>query len=231
MKNIVQFSGGKDSTATLIGLLEKGRRIDEVVFFDTGWEFDCVYKNIEKWQTKMVHSGIPFTVLKPQKSFDYMAFEMEVHRKNGTVDNDGYSWCGGICRWGTTEKLKTLEAYCKYDNQIIGFASDETARLSKVRKGIKTYPLAEWHITESDALAICYKNGVDYIEDGHRLYDILDRGSCFCCGNKNLKELKGMYESLPRYWERLKQMQSKTSRLYKKVGIQALEHRFEEELL
>lgn len=47
MKHIVQFSGGKDSTAMLNLMLEKGMQIDEVVFFDTGWEFDSVYQNIE----------------------------------------------------------------------------------------------------------------------------------------------------------------------------------------
>lgn len=46
MKHIVQFSGGKDSTAMLNMMIEKNMKIDEVVFFDTTWEFDAVYENI-----------------------------------------------------------------------------------------------------------------------------------------------------------------------------------------
>lgn len=226
MKNIVQFSGGKDSTALLIGLLERDIPIDEAVFFDTTWEFDSVYRNIEYWQTRLVNMGIPFTVLTSANSFDYLAFEKEVNKRDGTIGK-GYSWCGGMCRWGTTEKLKALERHCRDGNQLVGIASDETDRLIKKGKGIKSYPLAEWQMTEADALALCYKHGVEYIEDGvdlHkvRLYDVLDRGSCFCCGNKNLKELRGMYSSLPQYWARLKQMQCKTDRLYKKVAESTL---------
>lgn len=229
MKNIVQFSGGKDSTAMINKMLEMDIQIDEVVFFDGGWEFDSVYKNIDTYNDKMAHLGIPFTILKPSKDFDWFAFEKEVHHKNGTVSN-GYSWCGGMCRWGTTEKLKALERYCKGNVEWVGIASDETDRLIKTRKGIKKFLLAELGMTEAQALENCYQHGVEYIEDGVKLYDILDRGSCFCCGNKNLKELRGMYTTLPKYWERLKHMQSKTDRLYKKVGLQALEHRFEKEL-
>ncbi len=38
MKHMVQFSGGKDSTAMLKKMIEQKWDIDEVVFFDTGWE-------------------------------------------------------------------------------------------------------------------------------------------------------------------------------------------------
>lgn len=34
MKNIVQFSGGKDSTAMLLLLLERGVTVDEIIFCD-----------------------------------------------------------------------------------------------------------------------------------------------------------------------------------------------------
>lgn len=43
----------------------------------------------------------------------------------------------------------------------------------------------------------------------------MDRVSCFCCRNKNLKELKVMYERLPKYWNKLKQLQERTNILYK----------------
>ncbi|GAI98610.1 unnamed protein product, partial [marine sediment metagenome] len=39
MKYIASFSGGKDSTAMLLRLIKEGWPLDEVVFFDTGWEF------------------------------------------------------------------------------------------------------------------------------------------------------------------------------------------------
>lgn len=230
MKHMVQFSGGKDSTAMLKKMIDQKWDIDEVVFFDTGWEFKAIYDSIHDMSQYLKKLGIKFTILKSEKSFDYLAFEKEVHKRNGTIQN-GYGWCGGLCRWGTTEKLKTLERYCKGEIEYVGLAFDEQKRIQKERKGIKVFPLNDWKMTEADALQHCYDTGTLYEEAGFKLYDILDRASCFCCGNKNLKELRGIYRDLPEYWERLKAMQARTPWLYKKIGIDALEHRFEEELL
>jgi 3'-phosphoadenosine 5'-phosphosulfate sulfotransferase (PAPS reductase)/FAD synthetase len=227
---MVQFSGGKDSTAMLKKMIEQKWDIDEVVFFDTGWEFNAIYQSIEDMRIFLKKMGIKFTILKSERSFDYLAFEKEVHKRNGTVQN-GYGWCGGLCRWGTTEKLKALERYCKGEIEYVGLAFDEQKRIQKERKGIKVFPLNDWKMTEADALQHCYETGTLYEEHGFKLYDILDRASCFCCANKNLKELRGIYRDLPDYWERLKVMQQRTPWLYKKIGIDALEHRFEEELL
>lgn len=52
MKYIVSFSGGKDSTAMLFKLLEEKHPIDDIVFFDTGWEFPHLLKHIKKVQKK-----------------------------------------------------------------------------------------------------------------------------------------------------------------------------------
>ena len=48
MLNVVQFSGGKDSTAMLLMMLEKNMPIDDIIFCDTGKEFPQVYEHIEK---------------------------------------------------------------------------------------------------------------------------------------------------------------------------------------
>jgi len=47
LKHIVSFSGGKDSTAMLLMMIEKGMQIDEIVFCDTTKEFPQLYKHIE----------------------------------------------------------------------------------------------------------------------------------------------------------------------------------------
>lgn len=59
------------------------------------------------------------------------------------------------------------------------------------------------------------------------LYDILDRVSCWCCRNKNLKELRNMMVYLPQYWERLKELQSKIDIPFKgERTIEQLERKF-----
>ena len=47
-KHIVSFSGGKDSTAMLLKMIEKGMPIDEIIFCDTTAEFPEMYDHIKK---------------------------------------------------------------------------------------------------------------------------------------------------------------------------------------
>lgn len=86
-------------------------------------------------------------------------------------------------------------------------------------------------MTEKDCLQYCYNKGFDWNEDGVELYSILDRVSCWCCCNKNLKELRNYHKYLPKYWDKLKQLQSKTERpmKYNKYTVFDLEEKFEKE--
>lgn len=55
-----------------------------------------------------------------------------------------------------------------------------------------------------------------------RLYDILDRVSCWCCKNKNRRELKNIYQFLPHYWKRLKELQARIAmpmKPYSRKGV------------
>lgn len=85
--------------------------------------------------------------------------------------------------------------------------------------------------TEADALAYCYDRGFFWEENGIRLYDVMDRVSCWCCANKNLKELRNIRTHLPKYWNRLKDLQSRTDRPMKGPGksVFDLEERFGKE--
>ena len=153
----------------------------------------------------------------------------------------GYSWCGGLCRWGTDSKQSTIKKYYEtiQDDivEYVGIASDETSRIERaVAKG-QRLPLVDFNMTESDALQYCYKKGFNWLENGVELYSILDRVSCWCCKNNNLKELRNIYHFLPEYWDKLKRMQSLTSFPYKDYRykgnpcrtIEELEQRFIQE--
>lgn len=149
MKYIASVSFGKDSLAMLLKLLEKNEPLDEVVFYDTGFEFQCIYKLRDKIKPILEQKGIKYIELKPKEPFEYTMFEKPVKKKDGTIGK-GYSWCGGRCRWGTTEKLKSLEKYCKGNYEYVGIAYDEPQRLNKERKGHKLFPLADWKMSEKD---------------------------------------------------------------------------------
>lgn len=108
--------------------------------------------------------------------------------------------------------------------------------LTKRNQKVKFCPLLNGGMTEKDCLDYCYEKGYDWLVDGIDLYSILDRVSCRCCANKNLKELRNIYQYLPTYWDKLKQLQDKLERSMKGYyksqpkGICELEERFKKEL-
>ena len=233
MRYIASVSFGKDSLAMLLLLIEKKEPLDEVIFYDTGMEFQSIYETRGKILEILKNKNIKYTELHPKKSFEYTMFDKPVKHRDGS-SSKGYSWCGGRCRWGTTEKNKTITNYLKENygdeyRELIGIAYDEENRIKNDYH--KVYPLFYWKMTEKDCLNYCYENGYFWLEDGIRLYDILDRVSCWCCANKNLKELKNYYKHLPKYWNKLKQIQKRTSRPFKnnKHTIFDLEERFKRE--
>lgn len=69
--NVVQFSGGKDSTCMLLMMLEKGIPVDKIVFCDTGKEFPQMYEHISKVEdyiSKNYNKSIE--VIKEPRGFD-----------------------------------------------------------------------------------------------------------------------------------------------------------------
>ena len=230
MKYVASVSFGKDSLAMLLRLIAEEKPLDEVVFYDTGMEFDCIYKIRDFVVANYLKPlGIKYTELKPKDSFDYMMFAKKVHHRDGKVSL-GYSWCGGACRWGTTYKTQAINSYLKGCKVYIGIAVDEPKRVERARLKGQLLPLVEWNMTEDDCLQYCYRNGFNWQEDGINLYNILDRVSCWCCANKNKKELYAYYKYLPRYWCKLKDYQAHTYRPFKKdKTIQDFEKEFWEQ--
>ena len=216
MKYVASVSFGKDSLAMLLLILEKKLPLDEVVFYNTGAEFDC----IEGIKDRVVDNylkpkGIKFTELRPKTDFFDMMFDKEIKHRDGTTSR-GYSWCGGSCRWGTTYKTQAINKYLKNCKVYVGIAYDEPQRIERAKSKGQLLPLVDYKMTEKDCLDYCRLHSFSWVEDGIPLYQILDRVSCWCCANKNKKELLAYYKHLPRYWENLKELQKRTDRPFKK---------------
>ena len=244
MKYIASVSFGKDSLAMLLKILEENAPLDEVIFFDTGMEFDSIYNNRDRIKDILLYRNIKFSQLGSKNSFLFDMFVRPVRYNNPNGKeypiHYGYEWCGGNARWGTSGKLSAIRKHYKEyypDEQIyeyVGIASDEPGRVRTHGYGdaTKIYPLVDWNMTEKDCLKYCYEHGYNWDENGIELYDILDRVSCWCCRNKNLKELKNIYLYLPEYWQRLRGLQSRIDSPMKGIGksVFQLEERFKREI-
>lgn len=191
MKNIVQLSGGKDSTAMLLMMLEQGIRVDDIVFCDTGKEFPQMYYHMEKIEK---YIGRTITVLKPEKSFDY--YFLEHVRTSGDYKGvAGYGWPGMKRRW-CTKVLKT-EPFRKYIKKephrlFIGIAADEAHRVKKNNY----YPLVHWQVTEAAALRYCYEHGFDW----NGLYHDFRRASCYLCPLQRKADWRVLRNKYPALW-------------------------------
>jgi 3'-phosphoadenosine 5'-phosphosulfate sulfotransferase (PAPS reductase)/FAD synthetase len=224
VKYIASVSFGKDSLAMLLLLLEHKMPLDKVIFYDTGMEFDAIYQTRNKAVKLLEQHGIKYTELHPPMKFEDRMYNYPYISRRGE-QKQGYGWCGGLCRWGTKEKTMALDKYCKAIGeevrQYVGIALDEPQRLERLKGTNKISPLAEFGFTEPMALEHCYKHGFDWLEtkggaDPVRLYDILDRVSCWCCRNKNLKELANYKRYLPAYFKRLEDLEQKIGEPMKK---------------
>jgi 3'-phosphoadenosine 5'-phosphosulfate sulfotransferase (PAPS reductase)/FAD synthetase len=126
MKVIVQFSGGKDSLATLIWAINKyGKDKVEAVFCDTNWEHEITYKHIaeviEKLQVKLI-------VLSSKK---YLSF-LDMVQKKKRFPSTKARFC--------TEELKTkpmIDYVLEHKEHLIllqGIRKDESELRSKMEK-------------------------------------------------------------------------------------------------
>lgn len=223
-KHIVSFSGGKDSTAMLLMMIEKGLRIDEVLFCDTGMEFPSMYYHIEKVQKRLKRK---ITILRPERPFEYyLAHHLKTMGKY--KGERGYGWPGHIYRWCTNlMKTKPSRQYLKDKKHILylGIASDEKHRLERKENQKKHYrfPLVDWKVTEAQALKYCYDKGFDW----HALYKKFPRVSCWCCPLQSQKSLKILYTEYPTLWDELKRLDSLSYREFStKFSIPDLEKKF-----
>ena len=147
--HIASCSFGKDSLAMILRLIEENKPLDEVVFYDTGMEFEAIYKVRDRVLPLLAEKGIKYTELKPDRPFMYNMLEKPVESKQKGKHN-GYGWCGGMCRWGTGAKQKALDEYAEKKNAIvyIGIAYDEPKRLAKEINHVMSlcFTIQEWNL-------------------------------------------------------------------------------------
>lgn len=162
MKHIVSFSGGKDSTAMLLKMIEKGMGIDEIIFADTGIEFPEMYDHIKKVEE---YINRPITVIKAENDFGYYMLD-HIKTRGKNKGKAGYSWPDFRSRWCTTIlKQNVFKDYLKGQKNIIeyhGIAFDEKERAKRNKDRNIKYPLIDWKMTGEDNLEYCYSLGFSW---------------------------------------------------------------------
>jgi len=231
--HVASFSGGKDSTAMVLHMIERGDPLDEVIFCDTTMEFPAMLRHVEKVKQVVEAAGIKFTTLRAEHDFEYLMLHHVPKRKNEELrDRVGYSWPGPLSRWCTRAlKVQVINRHLKslreqYTvTQYIGIATDEGYRLDRKENQApdRVYPLTIWGWTESDALNYCKQQGYNW----EGLYGIFERVSCWCCPLQSFAELRNLREHFPDLWDRLQELDDKTWRKFRsEYSIRDIDKRF-----
>lgn len=227
---VLSISGGKDSTAMLIEMLNRGIPIHSAVWFDTGWEFPEMYAHINRLEE---YTGVKIWRIQPHFPFDYWLYARPVVARTGPMKGEvyklGYGWPSFGRRWCTRQKIDAINRFTKpiaNAVQCIGYALDERKRtLSAVMKSKAVrFPLIEFGITEKKALEICYSHGFTW----EGLYKVFDRVSCFCCPLGGLTDFRRLRNHYSHLWLKTLEMDAhiKNNRgFYNRFTAHEVEHR------
>ena len=238
------LSGGKDSTAGLLLMLEKGLPLDQVIMADTGMEFPEMYEHLAKVDELLYRErGIHITTLRHPQGFEYLMFDQPKQQPRALERRArlglplyGNGWPGIRVRW-CTGQLKThliereVRRMKKEKNAIhyVGIAADEAWRCKE-----ETYPLVDWGVTEAQALQICYDHGFDF----GGLYRIYRRASCWCCPFQRMSQLRALRIHHPELWKRLRELDERARMQFgdhplgqfkSRWSVEALDERFAKE--
>lgn len=201
VKHIVSWSGGKDSSAMLIRMVEENMPIDDIVFLEVmatlmlGGELPEMYEYIKKME-KYIKRKI--TVVRSVLDFDTVFHQQyQTGKRAGTIYGFPYTvgvWCNDRLKQRTIRQhFKTYGEHIRY----LGLAADEPKRLAKLDPFCRA-PLAEWGMTEQDC--VDFLNKRDMLNP---LYQKFRRLGCWFCVKQSMDSLRVLRRDYPEYWAML----------------------------
>ena len=212
----VNFSGGKDSTAMLLRMLELddpvNYPVNHIIFCDTHFEFPQLYAYIdfieEYIQKKYPEKNLSIERVNPKTTWDSWFYGKLTRGENeGKVR--GAPLIRLPCWWSREAKIKPLMAKTKEYGatwSFVGIAYDEQGRIRN--DPTIRYPLNEWEWTESDCLAY-----LDHLGLGNSLYESFNRLGCFHCPKQSTASWYSLYRDFPDLFEISKDWDKKSREL------------------
>ena len=193
--NMISFSGGKDSTAMLLRMIELDYKIDKIVFADSGFEFPELYEYIKRIEK---HIGREITILKTKEGLFKEWFYGKVTRGHNIGKVRGFPLRFFPCWWSRESKVKPLSKIGKDCKKVyVGIAYDEKRRIRKGSSNIE-YPLVDWKWTEKDCVNYLNKKGLL-----NPLYTNFNRLGCYFCPKQNDGSLYVLWYNYSELWRNM----------------------------
>lgn len=215
MKRYLYWSGGKDSSASIVICYEKGIHLDGIIMSEVMFDHS---RNISGENPK--HIDWVYNVAIPiiEKQFGYKVHIIKDHSdyiqefyhvltrskiKEKVGKHKGF-FIGGMCDGLYHLKLRPQKQFAKSvgeHEEIVGIAVDENNRLERLNNTNKRSVLAENDITEEMTYDICKKYNLL-----SPLYENKNRGGCWFCPNQSIKDLAKLKKEHPNLWQELKEL-------------------------
>jgi len=202
MITVASFGGGTDSTAMLIGMQQRGERVDLILFADTGGEKPHTYEHIKRFSDWLVGHGMPeITVVKNEKPSRFGSLEnFCLHHKTLPSIAFGFKSCSQLFKGEPQEEfLASWEPAVSVwrdggkITQLIGYDATESRRAEKqlpekiTEKFIVRHPLIEWGWDRKKCIEVIQSAGLP----------LPGKSACFFCPSSKAQEVKELARQYP----------------------------------
>jgi len=217
MKNettyIAMLSGGQDSTAMTLKLLEDGYPVDYIIFSDTTLEHDDMYEYIDKLDSFFNRKYNKSIIrLQPNKSFEHWVFGKITRGENVGMIRSAPR-VNLPCYWRREAKEYPMTRWLK-ENKIknhikyIGYTSSEIDRATN--KDLYNYktPLIDWGWNEQHV-----QNYLKYQHMENKLYQDFSRTGCAICPKQSIGSKYTVWKKYRKHWDYMVEVENKIEEL------------------
>jgi len=205
-KVIVSYGGGTNSTALLVGLHERGERVDAISFSDTGDEKPHTYSAIEEVSRWCVSVGFPAVEIIREE------YWLPQQVKDGSLSGEclrlgtlpakafGFGTCS--LKWKIEPGQRWLRRWCDTNGvsledvvRLVGFDAGEPERVERAQRLAETknvlprqlYPLYDWGWGRDECVAAIARAGLKAV----------GKSACFMCPSSKKWELIDLRDNYP----------------------------------
>jgi hypothetical protein len=208
---VVSFGGGTDSTAMLIGMVERAEPPPHAILFgDTGGEFPHTYEHIRTFSDWLVTHNYPavHSLRRNKKDGSWESLEDECLRIRSLPSIAyGYKTCS------QKFKIEPQDKWCNNDpglraewkvgrkvRKLIGYDWDEfyRAKFYDDKKYTYEYPLIDWRWRRKDCVEAIARAGLKQPR----------KSSCFFCPHMRPDEIRTMRDQYPDLLDRALAMEA-----------------------
>lgn len=207
--NVCMYSGGKDSTATVILAHEHNEPLDAVLFcevmFDenTSGELpehidfidNVAFPKFREWGYDCIKVRAKKTYM---DCFNHIITRSKHENRNGLYQ--GFP-LAGMCKINAHCKILPLQKWERenhVDIQYVGIAPEETPRIKRAHEKGQISLMEKYGVSEAEAFKLCEQYGLLSPS-----YSFSKRGGCWFCPNAKAGELRHLRDNHPELWNEL----------------------------